>query len=147
MPDKFEYPKEGWSNGRMRKVGEQKEARIPITNRSGVSGNEVRELEGVRKQKTQHLSENAPQQMQQMSPEEFNKYWEGGWSVVGKPHTVDPSKTDPSGIIIENDHPQIKQLQDQGWEGLTIPDERWGKGHIFMRPKAAPVESQGPEVA
>jgi len=122
---------------RMKMQGIPEKMRMPITNRSGVSGSEIRELESVKREK-QRLS-----QAGQMSPEEFNKYWQSGsWEVIGKVHKVDPSKASPDGMVIEKDHPQIKELEDKGWESLTIPDEGWSKGHIFMKP---PVKS--PEVA
>jgi hypothetical protein len=50
MPEQFPYPETGWSTGKMRmaKVG-------PL--RSGISGNEYREIMGQKKQREQRLSQ------------------------------------------------------------------------------------------
>jgi hypothetical protein len=123
-------------------------ARLPTKMRSGVSGGEFREIEGQRKSKQDRLSQ--AEMMEALSAEDWGKYWGGNWNVVGPGTTVDPSKVDPSGVVMPQGHPQIKELQEGGWDALTIPDEGWGKSHIFMRPKATPAmvaQGEGGRVA
>lgn len=109
-------------------IPEKMKAVLP---RSGVGASEIRELEGLRKEKTQHLS----QAGQQLSEQDWNKYWQSGsWEVVGKSKKIDPSKASPDGLILEHNHPQIKELQEKGWESFDIPDEGWSKKGLFMKP-------------
>jgi hypothetical protein len=116
-------------------IPEQMKQYLP---RSGVGQAEVRELEGIRKEKTQHLSQNG-----QLPSEDWNKYWQSGaWEVIGKTRKVDPSKASPDGVILEHSHPQIDELKEKGWESFDIPDEGWSKKGIFMKPPA-----KSPEVA
>lgn len=76
-------------------------------------------------------------QYEEMSPEQWKGFWQGNWSVVGQTEKVDPSKADPNGFILPKSHPQVQELQQQGWQTMSIPaTESWSKDYQYMKPPA-----------
>ena len=137
MPTQYPYPKEDWAVGKMAKAG-------PM--RGGDPGREYRELEGVRKRKESQASENL--KGQPLTPEEWQGFWAGNWRLLGKDYKLNKDhQVDSNGILVEQGHPQIKELQDQGWTTHDIPDteegagNRWRQQWQFMRP---PVDDKTP---
>lgn len=87
-------------------IPEKMKAVLP---RSGVGAAEVRELEGLRKERTQHLSV---------------------WAPKSKSLT-EAIKTNPDGFITPADHPGLKDLGNN-YDVQPVPEM---DGHVSVRPK------------
>ena len=124
---KFDYPDQGWSTGNMR-MAMMDPRQQDLWGSMGVRA-------GTQEQKRRRDTKVS---QADMTPEDFGKYWQGNWNVIGDASSVNSSKADSSGIVIKKGHPQIKELEDSGWETVGIPkSDPWNKDYQFMRPPAA----------
>jgi hypothetical protein len=111
-------------------IPEQMKQYLP---RSGVGAAEVRELEGIRKEKTQHLS-----QMKSMDKGEFNDWFSGLPSgkniyVPDKKSIPDAITGQPDGLIVPKN--RVHELQNLSPDEYDMHEVEGMKGDILVRPK------------
>jgi len=138
MPERFEYPEQGWSTGKMRmaKAGPQDIMR---------SGKEFRELEGIRKRKEAEVSENRSR-YPDLPEEEWSKFTatppKGKAQAFDKDRPYYPDMVDTSnGFMMHKDHPQLKDLEDH-FDFFNIPG---GKGIYYFLKQKVPMAGQSSE--
>lgn len=101
--------------------------------RSGVGASEVRELEGIRKEKTQHLSEAG---RKEISEDDYAK-WLGAQREI-KNYLPNRSlegaiEKYPNGFLIDKNHPQLKDIEDDV-DLFTVPGQG-GKDKYLAKPR------------
>lgn len=113
-------------------IPEQMKAVLP---RSGVGASEVRELEGLRKEKTQHLSQAKPEP-KEMSEKDYTD-WLGSQRQIM--NFLPNRKLDnaiqqfPNGFLIDKNHPELKDIEGDV-DLFTVPGQG-GKDKYLAKPK------------
>jgi hypothetical protein len=148
MPERFPYPTQGWSTGNMRMAKREMK---------GPSGKEFQELEGLRKEKTDRLSQASPQgqgQYPMLSTEEWKSWIETPIDpaypkVSAHKKDRDPlmellQRGPPEGLVVSKEHPELNKIGDD-YEIFNIPDR---EDDLFVRKKKdVPMTSEGPPIS